>query len=239
MFVEKKLNKSGSTSVRIMQKVHGRRRCVKVIGCSSDIEEIGLLVKRGNRWIEEHRNGMPLFELEDKAVAYDTTVTIDHNKIAEDTRLDGLKGYVTNSKIKDEEVAENYRNLHFIERAFRMNKTDLAIRPIYHRPETLTLDLGHPVAENRWIADGTAMATGLDRVRMDLPYPLSPFGSWCAGIGRPLGLPGSVGKNDRDGTRTPVGVRGDQMSSKMYGSSNSTSFFRSMSKYSSLNDLLA
>ncbi|WP_373786896.1 hypothetical protein [Bacteroides heparinolyticus] len=40
---------------------------------------------------------------------------------------------MTNSKIKDEEVAENYRNLHFIERAFRMNKTDLAIRPIYHR----------------------------------------------------------------------------------------------------------
>ena len=63
----------------------------------------------------------------------ETTVTIDQNKIAEDTRLDGLKGYVTNSKIKDEEVAENYRNLHFIERAFRMNKTDLAIRPIYHR----------------------------------------------------------------------------------------------------------
>ena len=331
----------GSTSVRVMQKVHGKRKSVKVIGCSSDIEEIGLLIKRGNRWIEEHRNGMPLFELEDEAVAYDkvlanlrqsqlrlvgqvtvafydtstlyfesqeddvripgyskdgksespqvvlgllvgtggnpigyelhkgsqyegttllpivkrlekrfklfhpmivadagllseknieqleedgyeyiigarirsmskpdkevvlglglkdgelasltlkgkrhvismsesrakkdakdrekgirrlekrfasgkitktsvnnrgynrflslqgeTTVTIDHNKIAEDTRLDGLKGYVTNSKIKDEEVAENYRNLHFIERAFRMNKTDLAIRPIYHR----------------------------------------------------------------------------------------------------------
>ena len=31
------------------------------------------------------------------------------------------------------EVIDNYRNLHFIERAFRMNKTDLAIRPIYHR----------------------------------------------------------------------------------------------------------
>lgn len=40
---------------------------------------------------------------------------------------------MTNSKIKDKEVVENYRNLFFIERAFRMNKTDLAIRPIYHR----------------------------------------------------------------------------------------------------------
>ena len=63
----------------------------------------------------------------------ETTVTIDQDKIAEDARLDGLKGYVTNSKIKDKEIVENYRNLSFIERAFRMNKTDLAIRPIYHR----------------------------------------------------------------------------------------------------------
>ena len=63
----------------------------------------------------------------------DTTVSIDQGKIAEDARLDGLKGYATNSEFKDSEIVENYRNLHFIERAFRMNKTDLAIRPIYHR----------------------------------------------------------------------------------------------------------
>ena len=71
MFVEKKQNKSGSTSVRIMQKVHGKRKCVKVIGCSSDAEEIGLLIKRGNRWIEEHQTGVPLFEFDDEATAYD------------------------------------------------------------------------------------------------------------------------------------------------------------------------
>ena len=71
MFVEKKLNKSGSTSVRIMRKVHGKRKCVKVMGCSSDTEEIGLLIKRGNRWIEEHQRGVPLFEFDDEAVAYD------------------------------------------------------------------------------------------------------------------------------------------------------------------------
>ena len=71
MFVEKKLNKSGSTSVRIMRKVHGKRKCVKVMGCSSDAEEIGLLIKRGNRWIEEHQRSVPLFEFDDEAVAYD------------------------------------------------------------------------------------------------------------------------------------------------------------------------
>ena len=32
-----------------------------------------------------------------------------------------------------EEVIANYSNLRFIERAFRMNKFDLAVRPIYHR----------------------------------------------------------------------------------------------------------
>ena len=71
MFVEKKHNKSGSTSVRIIQKVHGKRKCVKVIGCSCDAEEIGLFIKRGNRWIEEHQTGVPLFEFDDEAVAYD------------------------------------------------------------------------------------------------------------------------------------------------------------------------
>ena len=56
MFVEKKQNKSASTSVRIMQKVHGKRKCVKVIGSSSDAEETGLRIKRGNMWIEEHQS---------------------------------------------------------------------------------------------------------------------------------------------------------------------------------------
>ena len=74
MFVEKKLNKSGSTSVRVMRKSHGKRKCVKVIGCSSDTEEIAMLVKRGNRWIEEHLRGVSLFEFDDEAVAYDNVL---------------------------------------------------------------------------------------------------------------------------------------------------------------------
>ena len=44
-----------------------------------------------------------------------------------------MRWKVTNSKIRNKAVVENYRNLSFIDRAFRMNKTDLAIRPIYHR----------------------------------------------------------------------------------------------------------
>jgi transposase len=44
-----------------------------------------------------------------------------------------LKGYITNTKLSDKQVVENYKNLWHIERAFRMSKTDLRIRPIYHR----------------------------------------------------------------------------------------------------------
>jgi transposase len=60
-------------------------------------------------------------------------ITIDYNKYQQDNVWDGLKGYVTNTKLTDKEVLENYRHLWHIEKAFRMSKTDLRIRPIYHR----------------------------------------------------------------------------------------------------------
>lgn len=61
------------------------------------------------------------------------SIEIDYAKFEKDNLWDGLKGYVTNTKLKDKEVIENYRNLWHIEKAFRMSKTDLRIRPIYHR----------------------------------------------------------------------------------------------------------
>jgi transposase len=60
-------------------------------------------------------------------------VEIDYEKFEKDKAWDGLKGYVTNSSMKDKLIVENYNNLWHIERAFRMSKTDLRIRPIYHR----------------------------------------------------------------------------------------------------------
>jgi hypothetical protein len=54
-------------------------------------------------------------------------VKIDHDKIEKDTIWDGLKGYVTNSKLSEIEIIENYKNLWYIEKAFRISKTDLRI----------------------------------------------------------------------------------------------------------------
>ena len=54
-------------------------------------------------------------------------------KFEADAVWDGIKGYVTNTRLTPEEVIDSYGNLWFIERAFRFNKFDLAVRPIYHR----------------------------------------------------------------------------------------------------------
>lgn len=61
------------------------------------------------------------------------TVEIDYDKYNSDAAWDGLKGYVTNTKLTSKEVIANYSNLWQIEYAFRMSKSDLRIRPIYHR----------------------------------------------------------------------------------------------------------
>lgn len=59
-------------------------------------------------------------------------VEIDQDKFEADAAWDGLKGYVTNSGIPASEVMEHYRQLWQIERAFRISKTDLKVRPIHH-----------------------------------------------------------------------------------------------------------
>ena len=63
----------------------------------------------------------------------EVTISINMDKYKADAAWDGIKGYVTNTTIEKDEVIANYSNLWFIERAFRMNKFDLAVRPIFHR----------------------------------------------------------------------------------------------------------
>lgn len=60
-------------------------------------------------------------------------ITINKEKFNNDSKWDGLKGYLTNTALSNDQVIENYNNLWQIERAFRISKTDLKIRPVYHR----------------------------------------------------------------------------------------------------------
>jgi transposase len=59
-------------------------------------------------------------------------ISIDESKVKQDSLWDGLKGYITNTNLSVEQVVENYRQLWQIEKAFRISKTDLRIRPVYH-----------------------------------------------------------------------------------------------------------
>lgn len=60
---------------------------------------------------------------------------LDTASLARARRLVGLKGYVTNipaSQMAAEEVIASYHDLWQVEASFRMSKTDLAARPIFH-----------------------------------------------------------------------------------------------------------
>lgn len=58
-------------------------------------------------------------------------------------KLEGVKGYVTNTRLDENTVIDRYHDLWRIENAFRLTKSDLEARPIFHRlDETIT---GHLV----------------------------------------------------------------------------------------------
>ncbi len=63
----------------------------------------------------------------------DIKISIDKTKYEADSKWDGLKGYITNTSLNKGEIIENYSHLWKIEKAFRISKHDLKVRPIYHR----------------------------------------------------------------------------------------------------------
>lgn len=67
----------------------------------------------------------------------DEKITLDWDKIAKDQQWDGMHGIVTNIQdVQAKELIMRYGNLWRIEEAFRINKHNLRMRPIYHhKPE--------------------------------------------------------------------------------------------------------
>lgn len=63
---------------------------------------------------------------------------LNENLIAKATLLLGLKGYYTNipeERLSDQEIIARYHDLWHVEQAFRMAKSDIATRPIFHYKE--------------------------------------------------------------------------------------------------------
>ena len=68
-------------------------------------------------------------------ISRDITVSINEEKIAEDSLWDGLKGYITNTDLPGKEVISQYHGLWVVERAFRIGKGALEMRPMFHFTE--------------------------------------------------------------------------------------------------------
>lgn len=58
---------------------------------------------------------------------------LNQTLISKAKALAGIKGYVTNLTAPDEQVVNYYHQLWQIEKSFRMSKSDLKARPIFHR----------------------------------------------------------------------------------------------------------
>lgn len=59
--------------------------------------------------------------------------TIHQEAISKDKQLEGLKGYVTNAtNLTNEEIIAKYASLWQVEKSFRISKSDLRARPIFH-----------------------------------------------------------------------------------------------------------
>ena len=93
-----------------------------------------------NRSVKTHlstqgfKKYLQLEETKDEATSCDFTITLNEEKIVQDALWDGLKGLIVNkdSKLTNYEILTQYSNLWQVEESFRITKSDLKIRPVYH-----------------------------------------------------------------------------------------------------------
>jgi hypothetical protein len=98
---------------------------------------------RDNKTLTEQENRARAVIAGDKAArtprfvkTADGTRTLDQASLQRARRLVGLKGYVTNieaARMPADQVIASYHDLWHVEASFRMSKTDLAARPMFHR----------------------------------------------------------------------------------------------------------
>ncbi|GAP71709.1 transposase [Candidatus Symbiothrix dinenymphae] len=62
----------------------------------------------------------------------DVSVSINESKITDDAQWDGLKGYITNTALEAKTVCEQYKGLWVVERAYRVTKGTIELRPMFH-----------------------------------------------------------------------------------------------------------
>ena len=118
-----------SVSIQVYKIENRKRVNVRHIGTSHNENEQFDLMILANDFIEKASKQLTLFE-NNKA-----NNTFYLNKTQ---KLLGIKGYFTNlkeSKLSNTAIIERYPELYKIEQAFRIAKSDLQTRPIFHYKE--------------------------------------------------------------------------------------------------------
>ena len=64
-------------------------------------------------------------------ISNNVNVQINYEKIKEDAGWDGLKGYATNTTLSAKQIYDEYSELWQVERAFRISKGTLELRPMF------------------------------------------------------------------------------------------------------------
>lgn len=70
------------------------------------------------------------------------TMSLNDDLVTKAEKLEGIKGYVTNTDLPEQTIIDRYHDLWRIENSFRITKSDLEARPIFHRlDETIKVHL--------------------------------------------------------------------------------------------------
>jgi len=132
-------------SLKVKEVLHGGKRyivCVNEEQAKKDARDREAILMaleerlmKGTKGLIGNKGYRKYVRMEKDAVA------IDNDKVVSEARYDGKWVLTTNTSLKPEHVARQYKNLWTVEQAFRTMKSVLNTRPIFHkRTETI---LGH------------------------------------------------------------------------------------------------
>jgi len=132
--VSKALNQRDGATIRLPTK-HGELLCsFSQKRFRKDKNDMEKQVTRAQKLVSSREPGRRAKFVSTKGTSY----VLNASLIAKAEKLLGIKGYVTNipqAIMSDAEIIAHYRSLWHVEQAFRMAKSDLDVRPIFHHTE--------------------------------------------------------------------------------------------------------
>lgn len=133
--ISEKLNEQDNAILRLPSK-HGELICsFSKERYRKDKHEMGKQIERAEKLVASNESGSRA-----KFVRKTDSHSVEINKelIAKTNLLLGIKGYCTNiteDVLSNSDVIKCYHELWHVEQAFRMSKSDLASRPVFHHKE--------------------------------------------------------------------------------------------------------